>query len=196
MNSKNANLVLGAIAIIFIAVVLHSNRKMNERIKELENALNSNSLISEKIKEQLLDLLARHPHIDEDVKQELSQIALLIGIQQESKAILSLTKIIENLLKNFLKEDTDFKTQLKKKSKPVFADYLDYAKNSKLISTHDYHLISVLKGMRNEEAHELNVATDRGKLVGCFISGVSVVLTLYNMIKKKHDDARVKTAQA
>lgn len=185
MNKKNTGYLLSAIALVIIGILLYSNNEKGKKIKELNDTLKSNNLISEKIKEQLLELLARHPHIDEDVKEELKQIAMLIGIQQETKAILGLAKIVENLLKKLFKNDLDFKSYLKrnKKGKAVFADYLDYAKETKIIPTEDYHLINVLKTIRNEEAHELNVLKDKTKLVGCFISGIGVVISLYNLVK-------------
>ncbi len=186
MNTKNTTFLLGTVALVIIGLLLYSNYEKDKRIKELNDTLKSNNLISEKIKEQLLELLEKHPHIDEDVKEELKQIALLIGIQQETKAILSLAKIVENLLKKLFKNDTDFKAFVKanKKGRAVFADYLDYAKDQKIIPAEDYHLISVLKTIRNEEAHELNVLKDKAKLVGCFISGIGVVLSLYNLVKR------------
>jgi hypothetical protein len=185
MKSKDIGILFGIIATIVFGYLIFSNIKRSKEIKELKDTLNSNNLISDKIKEQLLSLIGKHPHIDEDIKGELSQIAMLIGIQQETKAILSLAKIIESILKKMFSRDNDFKMFLKSnnKKKAVFADYLDFAKEKKVIATEDYHLISVLKTIRNEEAHELNVIKDRSKLIGCFISGIGVVISLYNLLK-------------
>jgi len=163
MNKRDTGYLLGTIALIIIGLLIYANLEKAEEIEKLKETLKSNDLISETVKAQLLELLDKHPHIDEDVKEELRQDAMLIGIQQETKAILNLAKIVENLLKKLFKDDMLFKAYLKenKKGKPVFADYLDFAKESKVIPTEDYHLISVLKTIRNEEAHELNVVKDK-----------------------------------
>lgn len=183
--NKKALTIWGVVALAVIGFLIYSNNRKDKKIKELKDSLNSNNLISEKIKEQLLKLIETHPHIDVDVKNELEQIAILIGVQQESKAILGLAKIIENLLKKLLKSDPKFKEFLKTRHKKrgTFADHLDFANECGIINKEDFHLISVLKLIRNEEAHELNVIKDKAKLVGCFISGVSIAITLYNLIK-------------
>jgi hypothetical protein len=131
--------------------------------------------------------LEKHPHIDEDVKSELSQVAGLLGLQQEMPAILKLTKIIENLLKQLLKSDVEFSKWLSTKNKKsaTFHDYLEFANQNAIITKEDFHLISSLKQMRNEEAHEMNVIKDRGKLIGSFIAGVSITIGLYNLVKAK-----------
>ena len=194
MSKKELYIVLGIIATLILGYLYISNEEKKKEIKELKDALNSNNLISDKIKEQLLSLIDKHPHIDEDVKGELKQIAILIGIQQETKAILSLSKIIENLLKKLFKNDKDFKQFIKSKNKKkaLFADYLEFAKEKQVIPNDDYHLISIMKSIRNEEAHELNVIKDKSKLVGCFIFGIGVVISLYNLLKssflEKGDD--------
>jgi len=46
-------------------------------------------------------------------------------------------------------------------------------KESKYLFYEDYHLLSVLKIIRNEEAHQLDVHKDKSKIVAVFISGLS-----------------------
>jgi len=186
-NRQVGNVIaLSALAVI-ILWLLNENSNSKKENAELRRALNSNNLISDQLRSRLLALLAKHPHIDEDVKIELQSIALLLGLQQEAVAILKLAKIIENLLKRLYKTDSAFREWLKAKNKKraFFADYLDHAHEQKVISKEDYHLISILKVIRNEEAHEMNVVKDRAKMVGCFMAGISVTIELYNQMKKR-----------
>ncbi|MBL7720243.1 MAG: hypothetical protein JNL72_15510 [Flavipsychrobacter sp.] len=179
-------ITLSAIAAFIVYLLFEKAKDENEK-KELKDALNSQNLISENIRQRLWALLEQHPDIDEDIKGELSQIASLLGLQQESTAILKIAKIIENLLRKLFKNDTAFKEWVvtNNKKKLVFADYLDFAHVTKVIPKEDYHIISILKLFRNKEAHELNVGRDKGKLVAACITGLTVTFELYNLVARK-----------
>jgi hypothetical protein len=188
MSSKKLGIILGFATLAAIVVYLLSEYgELEKENNQLRDALNSNNLISENIRKQLLELLEKHPHIDDDVKNELSQVAVFLGVQQEISAVFKLTKIIENLLKKLLTNDSGFSAWLtsKNRKRTVFNDYLEYASEQKIITKEDFHFISILKNMRNEEAHDLNVIKDKAKLLGAFIAGVSTTMGLYNLVKAK-----------
>jgi hypothetical protein len=42
----------------------------------------------------------------------------------------------------------------------------------------------VLKIIRNQEAHDLNVKKEKSKIVACFITGLSITFALYKMVRK------------
>lgn len=174
------------IAGVVITWLFLENQEKKVLINDLKKQLDENEIFSEEIKKRLKELIDLNPDIDDDISRELSQIAVLIEVKQETKAILGLAKIIENLLKKIYKDDIKFKEYLQnlKKTRPVFADYLEFAKQNELISKEDYHLVTVLKIIRNEEAHQLGIEKDKNKIVACFLSGLGFAFTLHRLLKK------------
>jgi hypothetical protein len=180
---KNALMfVAGVIIILMIA----DNESKKRKIAELKEALQANDFLANELKGKLEELVKTHPDIDPKIANELTHISALIGINLESKALLSLAKVIENLLKEFYKDSDNFKIYLEtiKKKRPSFHDYLEFAKNDGIIAQEEYHLLAVLKIIRNQEAHELDVKKEKGKIVACFVSGVSVTIGLCKLLKK------------
>lgn len=108
-------------------------------------------------------MIESNPDIDDDISRELTSIAALLEINQQTKAVRSLAKIIENLLKKVYKDSIGFKNYLQENGirKPSFENYIVYARVDGKISKEDYHLIEVLKIIRNEEAHELDVEKEK-----------------------------------
>ena len=185
MTKTNLNTVLGIVAGLLIFWLFLDRDNKNKKIIALEKEINENENLNKKIKNQLKELIENNPEIDPSVSNELGQIAALIEIKQETKALMALAKIIENLLKQLYKGDEKLKeiaTENKRKN-PSFADYLELARLNGIISSEDYHLISVLKIIRNEEAHELNVQKEQSRIIVTFITGFATILTLTKMIK-------------
>jgi len=185
MTKTNLNTVLGIVAGLLIFWLFLDRDNKNKKIITLEKEINENENLNKKIKNQLKELIENNPEIDSSVSNELGQIAALIEIKQETKALMALAKIIENLLKQLYKGDEKLKeiaTENKRKN-PSFADYLELARLNGIISSEDYHLISVLKIIRNEEAHELNVQKEQSRIIVTFITGFATILTLTKMIK-------------
>lgn len=186
MSNKNVGVTITISALIAVVIWLLVQKTKDEKIKnKLQDALNSQNLLTETIRAKLLVLLEQNPHIDESVKAELTDIAALLSLQQEASAILKLAKIIENLLKKLFKHDPEFKGWYKNKGgkrSPDFAHFLDFAYDKKMVSKEDYHNISALKSLRNQEAHEMNIAKDKTKLVGFFIAGLIITVELYNLV--------------
>lgn len=170
---------------IVIVYLLITQQNKNKQIAELKRAVNENDALNDQIKKKLQELLQNNPPIDDDIAKELASIAALLEIEQQTKAILGLAKIIENLLKKLYQGTDGLKAYLseKKKRKPSFEDYIDYARSQDVISKEDYHLIEVLKIIRNEEAHELDVKKDKGKMVACFLAGLGITFGLCKLVK-------------
>lgn len=185
MTKTNFNTVLGIVAGLLIFWLFLDRDNKNKKIIALEKEINENENLNKKIKNQLKELIENNPEIDPSVSNELGQIAALIEIKQEIKALMALAKIIENLLKQLYKGDEKLKeiANENKRKNPSFADYLELARLNGIISSEDYHLISVLKIIRNEEAHELNVKKEQSRIIVTFITGFATILTLTKMIK-------------
>jgi len=170
--------IIGLIIIIWLAA---DGAEKSKRIEELSLALKASTEINEEIKKKLKQLVASNPHLDEDVAAELNSIHDLIDIKQHSKAILAMAKVIENLLKRIYRNDAAFKAKMGKR-KPTFEDYLNYAREQKLISNEEYHHIAIIKIYRNQEAHELDVRKEKDKVFSSMMSGFSIISTLCGLI--------------
>jgi hypothetical protein len=64
-------------------------------------------------------------------------------------------------------------------------DLLELALVDKVMSKEDYHLISVAKIIRDEEAHDLNVEKEKSRILSSFISCIAIILTLCKLAKTK-----------
>lgn len=172
---------------IIILWLLLDREDKKQEITALKKNIDENQSLNEKIKTQLKDLIQNNHDIDVQVASELGQIAALIEIQQESGAILKLAKILENLFGQLYTTDNQFKNWLKTKgkNKSVFADYIEYAKLQKDISLDDYHILGLMKNIRNEEAHDLAVVKEKSKIIVSFVSGMTLVLGLSKLVKSR-----------
>jgi ribonuclease HII len=180
--STKAETVLWIAAGFVILVLLYLVQKKTGEIKELKAQIDESKELTHDVRHRLLDLLKSNRDIDPQVAQELTQICALLEIQQDTKAILSLAKIIEKLLRELYQDDPDL---LARKKTPSFADYLEHARDKEVISKEDFHLISVLRLIRNEEAHELAIKKEHSRIVAVFIAGIAFVLTLSRLLRKK-----------
>jgi len=130
--------------------------------------------------------------INADVQKELAEIERLLNTKSDLKAISSVAKVIENLLKRLYKSDQEFKEAFKKlnpnKKRPDFADYLKYASDHKVITQEQFLHISAIKEVRNEEAHELGVMKEKLLLVSYFLLGFNVITSLSNLLYMRRND--------
>lgn len=185
-DSKIGNIL--AIAAGFIIIwLLIDNDKKKKKIIELKSEIDENENLTVEIKRQLTDLIQNNKEVDPKLSSELGQIVGLLEIKQDATAVLKLAKIIENLLKELYKDDAELKELAKTKGRksPVFADYLEHARNKEIFSSEDYHLLSILKIIRNEEAHELDIRKEKSRIIAVFISGLGLVLGLCRLLNKK-----------
>jgi hypothetical protein len=185
-ESKWTKMLAIAAAVVAVILLIDNNLK-KKKITELEKEIEDNDKLNIEIKKRLIDFINNYKGTESKVVGELEQILKLIESKQEPKAILSLAKIIENLLKDLYKADPEFKAFPKlAKTRVVFADYIEFAKHKKIINNEDYHLLSVLKIIRNEEAHELDVKKEKSRIVACFLAGISFIILLYKLISEKN----------
>jgi hypothetical protein len=138
-------------------------------------------------------LIQNNLEIDQKVAIELGQVVALLEIKQDTTAVLNLAKIIENLLKELFNNEADLKELSAKcgRKVPVFAEYLEYAKDKKILSAEDYHLLSILKNIRNEEAQELDIKKETSRIIAVFISGINLVLGICRLMNKKSIDQSI-----
>ena len=187
MKKSEFVVVLAAVTGIVIIFLLVANEEKKQKIKELKKEIEGNENLNLEIKKRLTELVHNNQEIEPKIASELSQIAALLDIKQDTTAILKLAKIIEHLLKQLYKGSPAVKEVAKNygRKNPVFADYLECAKNDKLISTEDWHLLSLLKIIRNEEAHELDIKKGKSRVFAAFISGIGLILGLCRTLNKK-----------
>jgi len=194
-SSKNTTIILLVAMAAIIAFLVIDNNNKSKKIKELKKDIDENEDLTKEIKEKLTELIENNSEIEPKIANELTQISALIEIKQDNSAVLKLAKIIENLLIELYKGDSGVKeiAKLNNRKNPVFADYIEHGRNEKIITTEDYHLLSVLKIIRNEEAHQLDVKKDKSRIVSAFICGVGLVLGLCRILKKKTLEKEAKS---
>jgi hypothetical protein len=185
INWKTVTIGLASFAAIIIVWLLIDKEESAKEISDLKKKIQEQEDLDDQIKSRLKQLAEANPHIDPKIASELKNIAELIAIKQETKAIATLAKIIENLLKHLYKKDSGLKELAKKNGRksPVFADYLQYAKEKGIISSEDFHLVSVLKIIRNEEAHELDIKKEKSRISAAFIAGFAIVMSLCPLVR-------------
>jgi hypothetical protein len=185
--SKSLGTILAFVAGVLMTCLIVDHFKKKARIEELEREIEENVNLNKEIKKKLLDLINLNKETDPKIASELAQMVQLLDVKQDTSAVVKLNKVIENLLKELYKNDDELKALAKANGRknPSFADYLEHAKNKKVISTEDYHLLSVMEGIRNEEAHELAVHPHKAKILAAIISGLGLILGLCQLLKKK-----------
>jgi hypothetical protein len=191
-NSKFTS-ILAIVAGIIIFFLLIDNDRKKRQIISLKKEIEDNESLTKEIKKKLTELVQNNPEIDPKIAGELSQIVALLEIKQNTTAVFKLAKIIENLLKELFKGDAELIRLSSNNGRkvPVFADYLEFAKNKNILSVEDFHLLSILKIIRNEEAHELDIKKEKSKIIAVFISGINLVLGLCRLLNKKSLDQSI-----
>ncbi len=186
-NSKIGTFVAFTVSIILILVLIDSKMK-TLKIRELEKEIDENDHLTTEIKRRLTELISNNKEVEQSIGNELAQIAALIEIKQDNSAVLKLAKIIENLLKELYNKDLEVKEIAKANGRrtPSFHDYIEHAKNKATISKEDYHLLSILKIIRNEEAHELDVKKEKSRVLAASIAAIGIILSLCRILKKKN----------
>jgi hypothetical protein len=178
---------LSVLAGFVILWLIFDREKLKLKLADLKKEIEDSDNLSAEIKKRLTELVANNKDIDLEISNELSQIAALIEIKQETKAILSMVKIVETLLVRIYNDDTRLLETAKKnnRKRPAFMDFLELALVDKVISKEDYHLISVAKIIRDEEAHDLNVEKEKTRILSSFLSCIAIIFTLCKIVKSK-----------
>lgn len=138
-------------------------KKINQ---ELVETIDKKDSLPTEVKESLKKLIEDYEFLDENIRDELKQISNLISIDEKPKAIFSLSKIIENLLKLILESNKSFHV------------LIEMAKNENVFSKEEYHFANGIRELRNKEGHELNVQIDNYLSVTSLMFGFGLVSKL------------------
>lgn len=133
----------------------------------LESKLIESDAPNEIIKE-LESLMNHFDKIDIKVHEQLNTIIKLLNDGYKEKAILDLTKVIENLLK-----DTFEKIEGKKGKK--LYQLLEYARDKNWIKPHEFAFSELIRSIRNKEGHELNNTIDNRTAYLAIFSGIEII---------------------
>lgn len=183
INIPPALLIVAGLVILFLAIDNHEKKK---RLASLQREIEANKELGRQIQRMLLDLIEQNKTVNPALANEITQIIALLNINQDTSALLKLAKVVENLLKELYQDDPALKEKLKaqKRRKPQFADLLDHAKEQYVINAEDYHLLAVLKSIRNEEAHDMDVKKEVTRMAAAFVAGVATVMSLCKLLKR------------
>lgn len=177
--SKNNGwlIVLGILVAIGGAILISDNLAKSAEIARLKKKIEDDDEIDCQIKLKLNELLNRTPNLSPEVKEELHQITNLLNQKNELKATFAMGKILENILKKRYENIEQVKEIAKQngRKKPVFTDYIECSKKINDVSQEEYHLLSVLKLYRNEEAHELAVKKEKFKIESVLLIGMVLI---------------------
>lgn len=178
-DHKKANQILTSANSELVEVV----NEYEENLTSLKEMIRNNDQLESEVKKKLVNLIDTYKGIDKKVSNELTAAMALIEAKQPTKAAFSLAKIVENLLEEKYSKNDSFKEYVKTKNKgkkrnPVFNDYLEYAKNQKVIGSDEFHFAKGLKEIRNEEGHELDVKKQDNWLATAFFTGIGLIMKL------------------
>lgn len=195
---KKESLLLIAIGALFIGGIMWALTDENKRLRNqiykeeekdkikkdylnlLKDYLTKNKSLPESVKAQLLDLKEHYVGIQDDIAIELNNIVELIRMGKEELAVATLTKIVENLLKDRYVEEHIVETRDKC---PNFHQMLEHAKKSSWISERSFHFSMILKNERNMSFHELNpILNENERLIG-FLAGIEMIYNLKGLKK-------------
>lgn len=202
---KKEHIIIGGGAVLLLAIIVYFlNEKRNRENELIENEgrlrdvtkenvvlrtmvsdlkgevkeiIEKKDDLSEDVKNQLKSLIEEYKDIDEKVTNELLSVTNLMEIKEETKAIMSLAKIIENLLKKIYKEDNELKNNAR------FVDLIEHAKKKKLLDKDEYHFLNGVREIRNEEAHNLDIKKGLNIVKTSILVGVSIIFKLGQIIK-------------
>lgn len=140
-----------------------------QRFMLLHNDANPDILKElEKLKELTVNL-------DREIHLAIDKVISLINDGHYEVAIRDLGKIIENILKAKIKEDATFK------KKHDLKHYLEHAKECKWIRTHEHAFAELIRIIRNEDSHELNVKIEPHQFGLAVFAGVEIIYSLNSL---------------
>lgn len=193
MKISLKDIVIGALILIVIVLGwwLINEKTMNAlKDRTIRRLTNEN----DEIRKAYLDLLQRfmllHNHANPDILKELEKLKeLTVNLDREihlaidkvislindghyEVAIRDLGKIIENILKAKIKEDVSFK------KKHSLKNYLEHAMECKWIKTHEHGFAELIRIIRNEDSHELNVKVEPHQFGLAVFAGIEIIYKL------------------
>ena len=197
----NKNLILGiaiVATIILVWFILEDNRRLKDQNADKDDALReadsdkmklinellkiSNQKLPPEAERQLKELIMKYEVDNPSLAGEIKSILNLLENGEQEKAVASVSKIIENLLKDKFKNAKGLMKKYKNKPFISFADMLDYAKEKKLLTKAEYNFAIGLKEFRNEEAHELNVRRETNWNISSVLLGIELIFKCEKII--------------
>ncbi len=149
-----------------LKVVNQQSDELGRLNVELKKTIESKEDLPDEIKNSLNQLIIDFDKLDENIAKELISISSLIEIDEKPKAIFSLSKIIENLLKKNYE------------GKLSFSKMIEQAKNECILTLEEYHFVNGIRMIRNKEGHELNVKVDKHLTASSFLIGIGIISKL------------------
>ena len=146
-----------------LGIAQQQNNRLNQLNLELKKTIQSKENLPEEIKVNLNKLISDFEKLDKNISEELISISSLIEIDEKPKALFSLAKIIENLLKKIYKEKLNFNK------------LIDKAKEQKLITAEECHFVHGIREIRNKEGHEINVKVENYLTASSFMIGIGII---------------------
>jgi hypothetical protein len=196
MNNNQIMIGSGALIALGLIVYYHNEKRKaelelinsqseNKALKnivielkiEVSSIIDSKSELSTDLRKQLNTLIEDYKNIDEKITNELVSINSLLEIKEETRAILSLAKIIENLLKKLYKDDQEVKKNAK------FSDLINHAKSKKIFNKEEVHFLNGIREIRNQEAHEVGVKKEMNIVLASILSGVAILFKLSAIVR-------------
>ncbi|MGB0871275.1 MAG: hypothetical protein ACPGSD_16920 [Flavobacteriales bacterium] len=149
-----------------LGVAHQQSNRINQLNLELKKTIESKENLPEEIKSNLNKLITDFDKLDRNIAEELISISSLIEIDEKPKAIFSLSKIIENLLKKIFE------------GKLTFAKLIEKAKDEKLLTSEECHFVNGIRTIRNKEGHEVNVKVENHLTASSFMIGIGIISKL------------------
>lgn len=161
LNNSNSQLANKSNRLLGIAE--QQNNRLNQLNLELKKTIESKENLPDEIKTNLGKLISDFDKLDKNISAELISISSLIEIDEKPKALFTLAKIIENLLKKIYKEKLNFNK------------LIDKAKEQKLITAEECHFVHGIREIRNKEGHEMNVKVESYLTASSFMIGIGII---------------------
>jgi hypothetical protein len=161
LNNSNSQLANKSNRLLGIAE--QQNNRLNQLNLELKKTIESKESLPDEIKTNLGKLISDFDKLDKNISAELISISSLIEIDEKPKALFTLAKIIENLLKKIYKEKLNFNK------------LIDKAKEQKLITAEECHFVHGIREIRNKEGHEMNVKVESYLTASSFMIGIGII---------------------
>ena len=149
-----------------LSVAHQQQSKLNELNSELRKTVENKVNLPLEIKKDLNKLISDFDKLDKNIAEELISISSLIEINEKPKAIFSLSKIIENLLKKIFPK------------KLPFVKLIEKAKEENLLTPEECHFVNGIRTIRNKEGHEMNVKVENHLTASSFMIGIGIISKL------------------
>lgn len=138
----------------------------------LEKYLNATNNAEPSTIKELQKLKTEIDYLDTSTHLELNSVIRHVDENEGAKAVKDLAKIVENHLKEKVKDDKTFTSQ------PKLHNLLEHACKCKWINEQMLTFGKLLKDIRNEESHELAVQIPSRILGMAIFSGIEIIYAL------------------